>query len=77
MKNIKSNFKIVSFYRFIKLSNKNKIKVKIDNYLKKKLIKGTILLSDEGINGFLSSNEQNVLKAVKYLKKLLRIEKSH
>ena len=68
MKNIKSNFKIVSFYRFIKLSNKDKIKVKIDNYLKK-LIKGTILLSDEGINGFLSSNEQNVLEVLKFLKK--------
>ena len=75
MKNIKSNFKIVSFYRFIKLSNKDKIKVKIDNYLKKKLIKGTILLSDEGINGFLSSNEQNVLEVLKFLKKTLRIRK--
>ena len=75
MKNIKNNFKIISFYRFIKLSNKEKIKVKIDNYLKNKLIKGTILLSDEGINGFLSSNEQNVLEAFKVHKKTLRIRK--
>tara|TARA_Y100000816_G_scaffold258570_1_gene213518 strand:- start:97 stop:1104 length:1008 start_codon:yes stop_codon:yes gene_type:complete len=75
MENIKNNFKIASFYRFVKLSNKKKIKVKLDNYLKNKLVKGTILLSDEGINGFLSSEEQNVLKALKYLKKLLRIRK--
>ena len=46
-------FKLISFYRFTKIKNKNKLKFKIENLLVNKLIKGTILLSDEGINGSL------------------------
>ena len=69
MKNIPVNLKIISFYRFVSISSKVKIKVKFDHYLKNKMIKGTVLLSEEGVNGFLSGNEEDVLDALKFLKK--------
>jgi UPF0176 protein len=75
MKNIPVNLKIISFYRFVSISSKVKIKVKFDHYLKNKMIKGTVLLSEEGVNGFLSGNEEDVLDALKFLKKIIRIRK--
>ena len=75
MKNNHNNLKIISFYRFVRLVNKASIKSILDDYLKNKLIKGTILISDEGVNGFISGKEQDSLNALVFIKKLLRIRK--
>ena len=37
-----------------------------DNYLKKRSIRGTILIADEGINGSLSSSSQNIIKCIAF-----------
>ena len=66
--NIKK-FKLFSFYRFTKIKNKNKLKFKIENLLVNKLIKGTILLSDEGINGSLSGKKEIFDPFFPFLKK--------
>ncbi len=66
---------IISFYRFIKIKNKKTIKDLIDNYLRDKVIRGTILLSDEGINGSLSGKKNNILSTIKFIKQILKIKK--
>ena len=66
---------IYSFYRFINIKNKKDIKNKLDNYLSEKMIRGTILLADEGINGSLASSNENLEKNIKYIKKILKIRK--
>ena len=51
MTNHKERLVLISFYRFVKIHEKKKKKVLIEEYLSNKSIKGTILISDEGING--------------------------
>ncbi len=68
-------FKLISFYRFTKIKNKNKLKFKIENLLVNKLIKGTILLSDEGINGSLCGKKEIFDPLFSFLKKELKIRK--
>lgn len=78
MKKVKKkqyNFKIVSFYRFVPIDNKKKFKEFLDQQLKNKKIKGTILLSYEGINGSISGCEQEIEEIIKFIKKLLNIRK--
>ncbi len=75
--NKKSNkyFFIFSFYRFINLKNKDSIKKKLDLYFQNKLMRGTILLADEGINGTISGTQIDLEKAIKIIKKFLNIRK--
>ena len=75
MKEKKSNLYIYTFYRFFNVLNKDSIKKSLDFQLKRINIKGTILISDEGINGSLSSTKQNLDVAIKLIKSLLRIRK--
>lgn len=73
----KTNLQLISFYRFLEIEDKNKIKFIFDNYLKKRSIRGTILIADEGINGSLSSSSQNIIKCIAFIKKKLKIRKLH
>ncbi len=74
-KNQKKNFYLISFYRFVPISNKKKLKIKIDKFLKDELVRGTILISNEGINGSLSG-EMSVLDSfINFLRKELKIYK--
>ena len=77
MKKVNSmpEFKIVSFYRFVSIKNKVKMKKLLDNYIYDKNIKGTILLSNEGINASLAGKENEVFAVLKYIKKYLNIRK--
>ena len=68
-------FDIVSFYRFINIHDKNELKKILDKHLNKKLIKGTILLSNEGINGTLSGKKIDIQEVLKIIKKYLNIRK--
>ena len=47
-------YKVYTFYRFCKIENIKNIKQQFDMYLKKKYLKGTILISSEGINASIS-----------------------
>tara|TARA_Y200000002_G_scaffold382127_1_gene398169 strand:- start:1108 stop:2061 length:954 start_codon:yes stop_codon:yes gene_type:complete len=71
------NLKIISFYRFVEIKDKNKLKLELDNFLKKRIIRGTILLSDEGINGSLSGAKTSIYECLKFIKNQTKIRKIH
>ena len=75
MSNLANRFKIISFYRFVEIENKKNLKKHLDLFLKGKVIKGTVLISDEGINGSLAGFESEIFQALNYIKKIIRIRK--
>ena len=50
--------KIISFYKFIQISNPKKIKSSLDDFIKDKMLRGTILLANEGINASISGDPE-------------------
>ena len=66
---------IYTFYRFINIKNKKNIKNLLDKYFKTKLLRGTILIANEGINASISGTEDDLLDTIKVIKRLLRIRK--
>ena len=73
MKN--SELLIYSFYKFKNIDNKKLLKLFFDDYFKDKIIRGTILLADEGINASISGTSEDLSKSVKIIKKKLKIRK--
>ena len=69
------NLTVNSFYRFLEISNKKQIKKNLDSYFKSRLVRGTILLSDEGINATISGYEETIEQAIKFIKNQLKIKK--
>ena len=67
-----NNFKIISFYEFIKLNNLEQQKSILYNFLKKKNSKGTILIANEGINGTISVYKDNYNEIIKFINKILK-----
>ena len=70
----KKYFEIVSFYRFINIKIKRLFKSKLENFLKQFLMRGTILLSNEGINGSLSGSSKDLEKVILFIKNYLKIK---
>lgn len=66
---------VYNFYRFLKLKNKNHMKKEIDIFLSKKIIKGTILIADEGFNGSVSGEKEELNQLIIFLKKIFNIRK--
>ena len=64
---------IYSFYSFIDLKNKEKLKIDLDIFLSNKIVRGTILLADEGINATISGNKLNLKEIINYLEKNIEI----
>ena len=62
---------IYSFYRFTKVKNKKQVKLEIEKFIKNKVVRGTILIADEGINGSISADTKTLTSILKYIKKLL------
>ncbi len=73
--NINKYFFIYSFYRFIHLKNKKSIKKILDNHFQNKIMRGTILLANEGINGTISGTQKDLEITIRIIKKLLNIRK--
>ena len=71
----KSKFFVYSFYRFKKIHQKKYVKQLLDKYLSNKLIRGTILLADEGINGSISASEIDLVAIIKFIKSTIGIRK--
>ncbi len=65
---------IYTFYRFKKILNKIKLKRDLEIILKNKLVKGTVLLANEGINASISGKRSDLDEIVKEIKKLLKIK---
>ena len=53
-------FKVAAFYSFTNLSNLTQLQEVITEFLKKRDIKGTVLLASEGINGTLAGHELSI-----------------
>ncbi len=68
-------YKVYTFYRFCKIENIKNIKQQFDMYLKKKYLKGTILISSEGINASISGKIEELDKVIMITKKLLNVRK--
>ena len=66
---------IYSFYRFKNLTNIKLLKAKLEKSLNKKLILGTILLANEGINGTISGTKDDLEKFITQIKVCLKIKK--
>tara|TARA_B100001059_G_C17830687_1_gene584475 strand:+ start:2955 stop:3893 length:939 start_codon:yes stop_codon:yes gene_type:complete len=71
----KKDIFVYSFYRFIKINEKTNVKKKLDKYFKNKLLRGTLLISNEGINGSISGTKEELINTIKFIKYLLKIRK--
>ena len=60
------------FYKFKKIINIKKNKKKIHNYLINNSIKGTVILSTEGINGTISAKKKKLNLAINEIKKIFK-----
>ena len=66
---------IYTFYRFKKFIDIKKIKTRLDKYLKNKLILGTVLLANEGLNGTISGTEKDLNDFISLIKQILKIKR--
>lgn len=73
MKNNK--FLVYTFYQFTKVYNIKIVKKSLDILLSDKLVRGTILLADEGINGSISASEKDLIAIINAIKNILKIKK--
>ena len=71
----KKNLFVYTFYRFLIINDKKNLKKQLDHYFKDKLLRGTILIADEGINASISGTSNDLLEAIKLIKNLLNIRK--
>ena len=63
-----ASFFTTAFYHFITLNDIKRLRPIIQSYCDKTLIKGTILLANEGINGTISGEEKNILAFHEFIK---------
>jgi len=68
-------FYISGFYKFKKLKNIKKIKKSLQSFLIKKKIKGTIIISNEGINGTIAAKKKNLELTMKKIKNTFKFLK--
>ena len=61
-------FNVFGFYKFKKIKNLRKIKNILKSEIQHNKIRGTIIISKEGINGTLSGKINNLLNTIKILK---------
>ncbi len=66
-----NKFYIISFYKFIQISQPKKIKSFLDNFIEDKMLRGTILLANEGINASISGSENDLEYLLRQIKILL------
>ena len=69
-KSDKKIFKIATLYKFVNIKNPQNFKKKIYSFCEIFKIKGTLLISHEGINGTISGENDNVILFIKEIKKI-------
>ncbi len=72
---IEDQIYIYTFYRFKSLISIKSIKIKLDKCSKNKLILGTVLLANEGVNGTISGTKKDLNAFIRLIKKTLKIRK--
>jgi Predicted sulfurtransferase len=68
-------FTVFGFYKFKKIKNLKKFKNLFESELSINKVRGTIILSSEGINGTLSGKKNSIQKIAKLIKKKIRFIK--
>ena len=68
-------FNIFGFYKFKKISNIKKIKNLLQVGLLNNKVRGTIIISVEGINGTISTKTNNLSNVKKILKRIFLFKK--
>ncbi len=68
-------FYISGFYKFKKIKNIKKIKKNLQSFFIKKNIKGTVIISNEGINGTIAAKKKNLELAMKKIKNTFKFFK--
>jgi len=68
-------YTIFGFYKFKQLKKISKLKDKLQNFIDDYKIKGTIIISPEGINGSISFLKKNTKQIKINLKKIFTITK--
>ena len=63
-------FSVFGFYKFYKLKSLKKNKSLLQKYLVNKNIRGTIILSPEGINATISGKLSDLVKATNLIKQM-------
>ena len=66
-------FTVFGFYKFKKIKNLKKFKNLFESELSINKVRGTIILSSEGINGTLSGKKNSIQKIAKLIKKKLNL----
>ena len=69
-----NNFSVCSFYKFSYLKDLEKLKKKLINFLKPNNIKGTILISKEGVNAALSTRNENLNNLKEFLEYTFKVK---
>ncbi len=67
-------FSIQGFYKIKKINRSDFYKDKLKKYLLSKSVKGTIILSPEGINGTIAGKKSNVKSCIKFIKNKFSID---
>ena len=60
---------VFGFYKFMLVNQLNKQKVLLNDFLVKKNIRGTIIISKEGINGSISGKSKDIKSLINQIKK--------
>ena len=68
-------FTISGFYKFKKISFLKKYKTYLENKISNTSVRGSIVISSEGINGSLAGNSKDISKILKLLKKEFKFTK--
>ena len=67
-------FDVFGFYKFKKLISLKKNKLLIQDFLIKKGIRGTVIISKEGLNGTISGKTKDIRDAINKIKKIFSIK---
>ena len=67
----KTEYEVISFYEFINLNKIEQLKFELNDFLKRKKAKGTILIASEGVNGTISIKKVHSLKFKNFVNKIL------
>ncbi len=67
-------YEVFGFYKFTKINFLKKNQNFLKEFLNKKNIKGTIILSKEGLNGTISGKQKEIKLSISKLKKLFKIK---
>ena len=67
-------YTIFGFYKFKKIKSLKKYQLLFQREISKNNVRGTIILSSEGINGTIAGKKDNISKIIKFLKRQLRLK---